>query len=79
MGLSESDFLEAMTVGSGSGFGPRSAGSGERSGGRSKGLSELDIVDLEVGVLVSRGFVVGVAFLGIGDEAACKAGFCNFE
>jgi hypothetical protein len=45
----------------------RSAGRGDRSGGRFRGSSDID--ELEEFLLVSSGFVFkGVAFFGWGDE-----------
>ena len=65
--LSDSDFVIAEAEWC-SGLGPKSAGNGERSGGRSIGLSELE--DLNVCCLVSIGFVRGVDFFGSGDATA---------
>jgi hypothetical protein len=65
--LLDSDFVIAEAEWC-SGLGPKSAGNGERSGGRSIGLSELE--DLEVCGLVSIGLMTGVDFLGSGDATA---------
>ena len=72
--LSDSEFVIAEAEW-GSGLGPKSAGNGERSGGISIGLSELE--DLAVCGLVSIGFVTGVGLLGSGDATA-GPDFCVF-
>jgi hypothetical protein len=76
--LSESGFFAIAEAECLSGLGSRSAGNGDRSGGRSKGFSELEVEDLEACALVSMGFVGG-AFLGCGDAAVCEDGLCDLE
>jgi hypothetical protein len=50
----------------------RSAGRGDKSGGRSRGLLKLDFE----GFLESIGFAVGVAFRDWGESCKCRA--CSF-